>query len=137
MTTFTEAASEYDFGRARWYGLREDAIAWKAALGEMRQQLKEAEAERIVNKGTEDYPINGTNPEQRGAQLLCCLANDPAYQELERVTARQESGLARLELDADDAANGMRLARYQMEWAISENNREAAALGSNTVLARA
>ena len=129
MTTFEDAMTNYLGARQGWYLNRAAAIACKEELGEMRQQLKEAEAEIVVNNGTEDCPIDGKNAEMRTAQLIHCIAQNKAYGELEGATARKESALARLELAAEDAANHMRLARYQMEYAIAEKQQEAAMLG--------
>jgi hypothetical protein len=120
-----DAIDTFEGAREVWEEIAIDLPKSKAALAELREQLKDIEAVVLVNGGAEGQPIDGKNAEIRDAQLRLALKKSPEYEAKLRQIRTLEASLAENDVQMEHAANAMKGARLAIEYLTSWNYRVA------------
>jgi len=132
MTTDTEIAfGEYEQARKNYADATNISNSNKMGIIDLKYRMGQIETALIVAGGTEDYPITGSNAEQRKASLAVCLLAHTEYAQTLNQVRDLEETLATAELKRENAASIMRISRLRIELQTSENFREAALLGNH------
>ena len=107
----------------------------KVSLAEAREQLKDMEAEALVNGGHGTVYVQATSADKRNAQLRLALKAWPEYQEQRQQVALLERELAAIEAKRDAAANLMSLSKRRCDAHIA-NVARATAIATNAGMER-
>lgn len=132
MTTEELAISpvqEFEDAAQGWFDRRARMIDIRFGRDELKAEIERRRAEIIVNGGDGDVVIDGKNAEIREAQILVALNQSDAYKRAQQLLREAERSLLTLEAEMEDLANEMRVARMRIDLTVSNNYREAAALG--------
>lgn len=129
---FLAASTEYEACIGDLYQQRIRAGDAKAMLNLAREQLRDMEAQVLVDGGREQYVIDG-NEARRGAILRTALANWPAYIAKRTEIVKQERELASIEAARDRTANTMSLCKSRTDAYVAAAQQRASVLiyGSN------
>ena len=126
-----EAAGDYEKARMDWKKASDRALQLREAVPAIRQESDDLESEMLVNGGTEEHPIDGTNDTKRKAQLAVALMYDNRFQEAVGNLRDIEGDLRSAEADMQDAEHRMRGARLRLEMHTAWISRIAAAEGGS------
>lgn len=132
MITDTDLAfGEYEQARKNYADATNIANSNKMGILDLKYRMDQIEALLVTTGGTAEYPITGSNAEQRKASLAVCLLAHTEYAKTLTQVRDLEETLATAELKRENAASIMRIARLRIELQTSENFREAALLGNH------
>lgn len=121
MRTFEQAAEDYAACAQRYYDAARDLSSIKSELAAVAAMVASRESELIV-----DGAAVGSNDTVRKASLLVACGADEHWQRATRDMRSLQLNVAEAEAQRDDAANGMSLARREMDMAIATTELEAA-----------
>ena len=117
---------EFDDAVSRYADARRRVEELKAQVTNAKLGMEYREAEILVNDGSPEVSINGSNKEKRDAQLkLACESDNTWRTQLARQVMLQ-SQLTQEEVDLESASHQMRGARLAIEASIAFVTRSAA-----------
>lgn len=125
---FHAASDEYEAALAEFADQQLLVAEQKAALGHVREELKDIEATVLANGGHGKYVIDTGNAERRAAMLRAALADHQPYAAKRGEVTTAERELAKAETARDHIANVMALMRRRMDMSITATQRAAALL---------
>jgi chromosome segregation ATPase len=120
---------EYEQSTSQYAGAMDAAYEAREDINRIRAEMKNIEAQVVVNGGFAHINIDGKNAETRTAQLAQCLAIEGTYQDCLTALRAAERAHSQAENEANEASNQMRGARLALEYATAFINRCAAAEG--------
>lgn len=115
--------AQYKAAANTFAGAMDTAYDAKQEVARVRAQLKDIEAQVIVNG------VTGRNAEERAAAVSLEVQKMPGYQTVVDHLRKSEREHSEAENEADDASNQMRGARLALEYATAYLHRMAAAEG--------
>lgn len=121
MRTFQQAADDYKNWAQQYRDASLDMAGARQDLDIAKGALAERESALMM-----DGAALGKNAEERKAALTLACADDKRYQALEDDYRDCQKQMAICEANRDDAANGMSLARREMDYAIAQTELTAA-----------